>query len=80
MFYSAEGGELFQRVVVDENFDEQETRRLLRQILEGVLFLHEHSIVHLDIKVSIHLSVIRNRLFLRLFGVVFCLRVCYMAN
>ena len=51
---SAEGGELFQKVMMEEeNFDEQEVQRLMRQILEAVLFLHDRDIVHLDIKVRI---------------------------
>jgi serine/threonine protein kinase len=55
--FSAEGGELFQRVCVDENFDEQESRRFMSQILEGVLFLHQHNVVHLDIKVTMYTCV-----------------------
>ncbi|XP_054715944.1 serine/threonine-protein kinase 17A-like [Uloborus diversus] len=44
------GGEL-QRVLDDEEVvPEKEASRLLRQILSGVCFLHEHKIAHLDLK------------------------------
>lgn len=34
----------------DEAFTEKDVQRLMRQILEGVCFLHAHDIVHLDLK------------------------------
>lgn len=44
------GGEL-QRVLDDEDcVPERDAARLLRQILSGVSFLHEHNIAHLDLK------------------------------
>lgn len=35
----------------DEAFKEEDVKRLLRQILEGVSFLHRNNVVHLDLKV-----------------------------
>lgn len=36
----------------DEAFSEDQVKRLMRQILEGVSFLHRNDVVHLDLKVS----------------------------
>ncbi|KAG8515104.1 Serine/threonine-protein kinase 17A [Galemys pyrenaicus] len=48
----AAGGEIFDQCVADreEGFKEKDVQRLLRQILEGVCFLHAHDVVHLDLK------------------------------
>ncbi|XP_054548256.1 serine/threonine-protein kinase 17A isoform X2 [Talpa occidentalis] len=48
----AAGGEVFDQCVADreEGFKEKDVQRLLRQILEGVYFLHTHDVVHLDLK------------------------------
>ena len=50
--FSAEGGELHVVLEEDECINETSCRKILRQIVEGVLFLHSHQIAHLDIKVS----------------------------
>lgn len=44
------GGELFQHIDVEGRVDEQCTIRLMRQILEGIDFLHTNNILHLDVK------------------------------
>uniref|UniRef100_A0A6I8P746 Serine/threonine kinase 17a n=2 Tax=Ornithorhynchus anatinus TaxID=9258 RepID=A0A6I8P746_ORNAN len=48
----AAGGEIFDQCVADreEAFKEKDVQRLMRQILEGVSFLHSHDVVHLDLK------------------------------
>ncbi|KAM5189873.1 serine/threonine-protein kinase 17A [Callospermophilus lateralis] len=48
----AAGGEIFNQCVADreEAFKEKDVQRLMRQILEGVHFLHTHDVVHLDLK------------------------------
>ncbi|XP_038615899.1 serine/threonine-protein kinase 17A [Tachyglossus aculeatus] len=48
----AAGGEIFDQCVADreEAFKEKDVQRLMRQILEGVSFLHSHNVVHLDLK------------------------------
>lgn len=52
--HSAAGGEIFNQCVAerDEAFKEEDVKRLMRQILEGVSFLHRNNMVHLDLKVS----------------------------
>nr|XP_060488157.1 serine/threonine-protein kinase 17A isoform X3 [Panthera onca] len=49
---SAAGGEIFDQCVADREdaFKEKDVQRLMRQILEGVRFLHAHNVVHLDLK------------------------------
>ncbi|XP_010892391.1 serine/threonine-protein kinase 17A isoform X2 [Esox lucius] len=49
---SAAGGEIFDQCVAegDEAFTQEEVKQLMRQILEGVDFLHRNNIVHLDLK------------------------------
>ncbi|XP_037312589.2 serine/threonine-protein kinase 17A [Pungitius pungitius] len=49
----AAGGEIFNQCVSDDKdevFSEEDVKRLMRQILEGVSFLHQNNVVHLDLK------------------------------
>lgn len=53
ILFSAAGGEIFDHCVgVKDNFDKTTSKRLIRQILQAVHFLHENEIVHLDLKVK----------------------------
>ncbi|XP_006004315.1 serine/threonine kinase 17a like [Latimeria chalumnae] len=48
----AAGGEIFNQCVADQDeaFTEKDVIRLIRQILNGVAFLHRNNVVHLDLK------------------------------
>lgn len=50
-----QGGELFDRVV-DPKFDLTERVAILfmRQIADGMAFIHAHNIIHLDMKVGLY--------------------------
>ena len=53
IFFSIPGGELFDRVIEDEFIlTEKACICFMRQVLEGVSFMHSKSILHLDLKVS----------------------------
>lgn len=51
---SVEGGELFDRII-DENYNltELDTVLFIRQICEGLQFMHKNYILHLDLKVNL---------------------------
>lgn len=48
---SIAGGELFERIV-DDNFEHTELTsvRYMQQILEGIAYMHQQNILHLDLK------------------------------
>uniref|UniRef100_UPI00359014A7 death-associated protein kinase 2-like n=1 Tax=Myxine glutinosa TaxID=7769 RepID=UPI00359014A7 len=50
IFELVSGGELFDFLAQKESLNEQEATGFLKQILEGVVYLHSCSIVHLDLK------------------------------
>lgn len=52
---SIEGGELFERIV-DEDYQltEVDTMVFVRQICDGILFMHKMQVLHLDLKVRSH--------------------------
>lgn len=45
-----EGGELFDRIVEREKYDEAHARTITRKILSAVKYLHDHNVVHRDLK------------------------------
>lgn len=46
----AAGGELQKVLDMEEGLEEQQAVKVMRQILEGLCFLHENNIAHLDLK------------------------------
>lgn len=74
---SISGGELFERVVADDfTLTERDSILFMRQICEGVEYMHQNKVVHLDLKVRkmnfIYIC-IRNE-----FTKILC--VCYFFN
>lgn len=52
VYFSVEGGELFERVIGDDFvLTEKAVTIFVRQICEGVQFIHSKNILHLDLKV-----------------------------
>ena len=52
---SLSGGELFDRVAAEDyKMTEAEVIRYVRQVCEGLAYMHESNIVHLDIKVRVN--------------------------
>jgi serine/threonine protein kinase len=49
---SASGGELQMLLDKDEVPEERQVKRLMHQILDGLVFLHSINVAHLDIKVT----------------------------
>jgi serine/threonine protein kinase len=50
---SISGGELFERVVADDfTLTERDCILFMRQICEGVDYMHQNYVVHLDLKVT----------------------------
>ena len=53
LFYRIEGGELFERVIDDDFIlTERACAIFMRQICEGIQFMHLQRVLHLDMKVT----------------------------
>ena len=46
----AEYGELYSFIEHSDRFDEQTSRYIFNQLIDGIKYLHSHGIVHRDIK------------------------------
>ena len=51
MIYRVKGGDLFRRLGDKGAYSEEAGKRLFKQLLEGVEYLHNHSVTHRDLKV-----------------------------
>tara|TARA_B110001452_G_scaffold236098_1_gene215215 strand:+ start:19 stop:1428 length:1410 start_codon:yes stop_codon:yes gene_type:complete len=46
----ATGGELFERIMEQQSFVEEDARRVIRQLLGAVSHMHKHGVLHRDLK------------------------------
>lgn len=51
------GGELFDYLASRDVFEEEEAITFMKQLLDGLGYLHKCSVVHLDIKVACRLVI-----------------------
>ena len=54
------GGELFQKIVDEDNLNEADAARYIIQVLQGVRHMHRKNIVHLDLKVCARENLVLN--------------------
>ena len=74
-YFSIYGGELFDRVISDDFIlTEKACVAFIRQICEGLEYMHHKMIIHLDMKVSQYISGVCLSLYLPL-----CVCVCVCA-
>lgn len=52
VFCRVSGGELFDFLAQKESLSEEEATRFIKQILDGVNYLHSKKIAHFDLKVK----------------------------
>lgn len=52
VFCRVSGGELFDFLAQKESLSEEEATRFIKQILDGVNYLHSKKIAHFDLKVE----------------------------
>lgn len=60
VFYRVSGGELFDFLAQKESLSEEEATQFIKQILDGVQYLHSKRIIHFDLKVQNAPSVHQN--------------------
>ena len=41
-----EGGELFDRIIENDHFSEQDAAKIMKQLLSAISYCHKHNIVH----------------------------------
>lgn len=51
-YFSVSGGELFDFLAQKESLSEEEATEFIKQILNGVQYLHSKKIAHFDLKVQ----------------------------
>lgn len=69
-FYSAPGGDL-QKVIDDDNVPyEADVVKFIHHVVEGLAYMHQRKIAHLDIKVNTYKSVERVKVFLFIFFLI----------
>lgn len=54
------GGELFDRIVQKGSYTEKDASNLIKQVLEGVDYMHDRGVVHRDLKVRPYLVEAKN--------------------
>lgn len=54
----APGGEIFDHLVKNGRMLEPEARRVFRQIVHAVKYLHQHGVVHRDLKVCLKITIL----------------------
>ena len=77
------GGELFDRIMMKQSYNEKEARDVCKILFEAVTFFHQHSIAHRDLKpdnLLLMVSYLRKYLFCCIFLCFWILSHCHFVH